>query len=120
LLIAEDSLRCRTEAAVRVRVIDRKRIYVPNVFSPNGDGQNDFLTLSFGSEVEQVVSAAVYDRWGGLVVSRQGLPAAAETVIWDGKWRGKEAQTGVYAVVLAVRLKNGEIVQKAGDVTLIR
>ncbi len=120
LLIAEDSLRCREEAMVRVRVVDRKRIYVPNVFSPNGDGENDLLSVSFGGEVEEVVLAAIYDRWGGLVVSRRGLAASAETVIWDGKWQGKDAQSGVYALVLTVRLKNGETVQVAKDVTLVR
>lgn len=120
LLIAEDGLRCREEAVVRVSVVDRRRIYVPNVFKPTGDGPNALLTLSFGSEVDEVVSAAIYDRWGGLVVSRRGLAASAETVIWDGKWRGKDAQPGVYALVLTVRLKNGEIVRVAKDVTLVR
>ncbi|MCW5924972.1 MAG: gliding motility-associated C-terminal domain-containing protein [Saprospiraceae bacterium] len=120
LLIAEDGLRCREEAVVRVSVVDRRRIYIPNVFKPTGDGPNALLTLSFGGEVEEVVLAAIYDRWGGLVVSRQGLAASAETVIWDGKWRGKDAQPGVYALVLTVRLKNGEIVRVAKDETLVR
>lgn len=120
LLIAQDSLRCRAEAEVRVRVVDRRRIYVPNVFSPNGDGQNDFLTVFFGNEVGQVVAAAIYDRWGSLVVWKQNLPAFPETVIWDGAWQGRDASAGVYALVLSVRLKNGETVQVAKDVTLVR
>lgn len=120
VLIAEDSLRCRTEAEVRVKVVDRRRIYIPNVFSPSGDGQNDLLTVSLGSEVEQILSAAIYDRWGGLVMSKQGLPGSSEIAIWDGKYRGKDAQAGVYVLVLTLLLKNGQTFTEAGDVTLLR
>ena len=120
VLAATDSLNCQTAAPVRVVVVDRKRIYVPNVFNPNSGGENGLLTVSLGSEVEQVLSAAIYDRWGGLVMSKQGLPASSETALWDGKYRGEDAQPGVYALVLVVRLKNGETVQIAKDVTLVR
>jgi gliding motility-associated-like protein len=119
VLTVEDDLRCREAVAVRVRVLDRRRIYIPNVFSPNGDGQNDLLSVSLGPEVERI-AAVVFDRWGNLLHAVEDRPAASDTPLWDGTSRGLPAPPGVYIVVLEVTLLNGNKVQVAGDVTVVR
>ena len=120
LLFAEDSLHCRAQATITVRVKDNQQVYVPNVFSPNGDGENDLFKVFFGRAVAQIVSARIYDRWGSCLMVQQNTTATTEVVLWDGRYRGKEAQVGVYTLVMTVRLINGELYKVARDVTLVR
>jgi gliding motility-associated-like protein len=105
---------------VRIRVLAAERVYLPNVFSPDDDGENDRLVAHFGGEVAEVLSARVYDRWGGLVAEQKGVPTLGAFEVWDGAFRGKPAAPGVYAAVLVLRLLDGQVVQTAGDISLIR
>ena len=91
--------------------------YLPNSFSPNDDGINDYLEAYHNPEVE-VSSMQIYDRWGGLrYESRSDAPR------WDGRSNhdGHLMEVGVYVCV--IRYKNrrtGEEKVKASDVSLLR
>ncbi|MEM9992476.1 MAG: gliding motility-associated C-terminal domain-containing protein, partial [Bacteroidota bacterium] len=78
---------CPFEAEVNVLSEDcTARVYVPTVFSPNGDGQNDVFEISMGDAlIEQI---QIYDRWGNLVHTG--------TSIWDGTVCGQQANAGTY------------------------
>ncbi|MBL4669908.1 MAG: SBBP repeat-containing protein [Flavobacteriales bacterium] len=88
-------------------------IHVPMAFSPNGDGNNDLLMV-YGSQIEKLVFE-VYERWGRLVFS-----AANRTDGWDGNYGGKKASSGVYVYRIKVVYYNGDIENKAGNITLVR
>lgn len=93
------------------------RAYIPNVFSPNGDGINDFFEIFFpeNSTVQKIKSVRIMDRWGNLVY------AVAEIFpSWDGSFQGKNLNPAVFQYQIILALDNGrtEIIQ--GDVTLIR
>ena len=91
---------------------------IANAFSPNQDGINDELILESPCDV-QVQTLSVFDRWGELVFSANGLPA-----IWDGTHRGKEAPEGVYYLVIKAHTLSptGEIerINAAQTITLLR
>jgi gliding motility-associated-like protein len=89
-------------------------LYVPNSFSPNGDGINDVFTgVSRGFADFQLT---IYDRWGRVIHSTQN-----EEVGWDGTSKGERVPSGVYAYVLehtlACSANNERVV---GHVTLLR
>jgi gliding motility-associated-like protein len=94
-------------------------IYVPNVFSPNGDGINDVFTISFGSDLTvSAVSGTIYDRWGNLVFASDQQPFE-----WNGFFGDEKMQPGVYAYLIHVTYTNGVLETSEllyGDVTLIR
>lgn len=89
------------------------RLYVPNAFSPNGDGVNDTFR-AYGLEVVQF-ELQVFDRWGGQVFTSNNLNEG-----WDGNFRGEEMGAGVFAYRLQATFLNGQTVEQFGDVLLLR
>ncbi|GLR15486.1 PKD domain-containing protein [Portibacter lacus] len=90
-------------------------IGIPNIFSPNNDGNNDVLNID-SPAFDDIKSVTIFDRWGQQVFH-------TNTVIdsWDGTIDGSPVQTGVYTyLVQATCPDNGELVQTTGDVTVIR
>ncbi len=88
-------------------------IFIPNIFSPNGDGQNDVLYVR-GQGIEQL-SFVVYNRWGQKVFETKDPNHG-----WDGTINGKPAETGVYVYHVTAVLHDGLVVSRYGDVTLVR
>ena len=95
--------------------------YVPNVFSPNYDGINDYFAL-YGKtdEIESIRSMRIFGRWGELLFERTDFLPNDETLGWDGKFRGRLMQNGVYVYVIEVLLEDGEIDMVQGDVLLLK
>ncbi len=112
---------CRGEARVKVDVDKPRGVYVPSGFSPNGDFNNDLLVVYGKSrQIRNVVTFNVYDRWGELVYQDQNFMANDETRGWDGIFRGKECDPGVYVWYVEVEYFDGYREAAKGDVTLIR
>ena len=89
-------------------------IYIPNAFSPNGDGVNDTLTPYFDHALYQLLDFQVFDRWGNNVFKCNGLCA------WDGINSGEASPAGVYVYYLQLKGQVGDISEVYGDVTLLR
>ncbi len=93
-------------------------IYVPNAFSPNGDGINDIFQIKFPNSTFnlQHSTLSIYDRWGGLVVETDGIVNG-----WDGKKNGKDCPGGVYVykIVFSVDGVAGNQ-ERVGVVMLVR
>jgi gliding motility-associated-like protein len=108
-LAAVSKYGCASKDETFVKVV--QDIFIPNAFTPNGDGKNDswkipFLDPSFGAEV------MVFNRYGELVYHSKGI-----IVSWDGTINGKQQPTGTY--VYMVTIKPGSF-QRIGTLTLIR
>jgi gliding motility-associated-like protein len=88
-------------------------VFFPNVFSPNGDGQNDVLRV-YGNILEEVYFA-VYNRWGELV-----FEGFSEDDTWDGTWKGEALSADVFGYILRVRCIGGREYTRKGNVTLLR
>ncbi|MEM4326317.1 MAG: gliding motility-associated C-terminal domain-containing protein, partial [Candidatus Pacearchaeota archaeon] len=109
-----DGKGCRDTACVRV-VVELKcgEVYVPNVFSPNGDGRNDELRV-YGNCIE-TLEFALYDRWGEKVFETRDPKQT-----WDGVYRGKAMNGAVFHYRLRATLKDGSVVEQKGTVTVVR
>lgn len=88
-------------------------LFVPNAFSPNGDGQNDFFTLA-APNLESG-SFSVYNRWGRLLYQTFDISQG-----WDGNFQGRSAPEGVYVFVVDGVGEDGTRVRRSGTITLIR
>ena len=108
-----DSNGCSASDQVTVIVDYDYVIWVPNIFSPNGDGSNDILYVR-GKGVADL-NFFVYDRWGEKVFETTSLDNG-----WDGKFRGKDMNKAVFVYYLEATFIDGSKVTKKGDVTLIR
>ncbi len=91
--------------------------FVPNVFSPNGDGINDRLEVNFPPEMQILnFEISVFDRWGTLLYQ-----SADPQNAWDGQYRSQQLPTGVYVYSINVeyiddRKQGREVI--TGDVML--
>ncbi|RQO31907.1 hypothetical protein DBR32_03625 [Taibaiella sp. KBW10] len=89
-------------------------LMMPNAFTPNSDGKNDYFTSV--SKVEMtIVNFTVFNRWGTLVYEGSGNKAK-----WDGMYEGKPAEAGTYVYHISYNCSNGVRYEKKGDITLIR
>ena len=107
---------CLYEQTLNLTAADcTPRLFVPNAFSPNNDGVNDYLELS-GNENIELRTLEVYDRWGARVYRQLG-----GRLRWDGRVEGNPAGAGTYVVrVVYVEVHTGEEVEVAQDVALLR
>lgn len=110
---------CVLRDNLTVLVEKRLRIFAPNVFSPNGDNQNDRFTLFYGSEVERIKTLHIFDRWGDMVFTAENL-GNDDSSGWDGSIKGQKAPTGVYVFVAEALLRTGKTEIVRGSLTLLR
>ncbi len=97
---------------------DAFQIFIPNIFSPNGDGVNDQFSIHLDPEIEVLnFGMYIYDRWGSLVFAQNQMSG------WDGLKNGSSMATGSYIYKVEVEyLLDGvrEKWKQSGDVMLIR
>jgi len=88
-------------------------VFIPNIFSPNGDGENDMFFIR-GERIERT-EMQVYNRWGNQVFESKDL-----TTGWDGKNKGMDCAAGVYFYRALIRFTDGREEERRGNVTLVR
>lgn len=91
--------------------IDSSKLFIPNVFTPNGDAANDVFTITGGLSTCLAETMEVYNRWGTPVFSTEDKTK----FYWDGTMDGKSAPDGVYYYIV-----KGKGYYKGGSVTLMR
>ena len=102
--------------AVKVDYEDCREVFIPNTFSPNGDGKNETFMIFSGNDVVKINSLQVFNRWGGLVYSAKDFLPNDLTRAWDGR----DVPTDVYTYLAEIVFKDGETEFKYGNVTLMR
>lgn len=96
-------------------------IFIPNSFSPNGDGINDTFTI-FGKDeiVKKVKVFRVFNRWGVLVFEANDFPINNPELGWNGKFKDIDANAGVYTYYAEIAFTNLTTSILRGDVNLIK
>lgn len=105
---------CVDTACVTVTIdLDCGEVYIPNAFSPNGDTENDLVCV-FGNCIASM-NLVIYDRWGEKV-----FESTSTDVCWDGNYRNKPLNSGVYVYVFNGTLISGEEISKKGNISLFK
>jgi len=118
-LIITDENGCTATDATTVTVNKPRPIYIPNAFSPNGDGENDIFMIYSDKEVEEIISFRVYNRWGALVFADEFFAPNDPAHGWNGYFKNEKMNPGVFVYVAEVLFLDGEVVQFSGDVSLL-
>ncbi len=112
-----DSLGCSYRKQITIYAVDviceEPYIYIPNAFTPNGDGKNDVLYLR-GEYIDEM-DLKIFDRWGELVFETD-----KPSVGWDGTYKGEPVEPAVFVYHLRVKCWGGEEFFKKGNITVIR
>jgi gliding motility-associated-like protein len=99
-------------AAVEAKTLPGQ-IYIPNAFSPNGDGLNDIL-LVYGYTIKEM-RFLIFNQWGEKIFESNNQATG-----WDGKYKGKSQPSGVYMYVCELILNDGKKEVRKGSINLVR
>ncbi|MFK8101083.1 MAG: gliding motility-associated C-terminal domain-containing protein [Saprospiraceae bacterium] len=111
---------CIATDQINVRLDKERLVYVPNAFSPDGNGPNDLFQIYTGAGVEEVQYFRVFDRWGEVVYQLENFQANNPALGWDGTLNNKKLNPGVYVYIASVKFIDGREILYKGDVTLMR
>lgn len=115
-----DSNGCRNTDTISLVVVCRDgNIFIPNTFSPNGDGSNDKF-YPRGKGIDRMQVLRIFNRWGEVVYEKINFPVNDASYGWDGTFKGKPPQPDVYIFQAEVYCSNGELIKFAGNVSLIQ
>ncbi|MBK6391092.1 MAG: gliding motility-associated C-terminal domain-containing protein [Saprospiraceae bacterium] len=119
--VARSERGCLASDSIQVIVDNVVKTFAPNIFTPNGDGINDyFLPLTNKNIVKGISSFMIFDRFGGVVYEAKNLFPNDLTQGWDGTRHGLPADQGIYLYKVDIVLINDETVNLAGDILLLR
>ena len=111
-LIVKDINECKDSISKNIIVYYDFIIYVPNSFTPNSDGNNDFFKpLGFRMDRYMSYQFSIFNKWGEIVFSTDNQE--------DG-WSGDEYPSGIYNWMLFIKDELGEIRKEVGSVNLIK
>ena len=116
----EDRYGCKNKGEITVKVIcTGQNFFIPNTFSPNGDGSNDVF-YPRGTGLIRAKTFRIFNRWGEMVFEKHDMPVNTSSAGWDGTWKGKKANADVYIYQLEIYCQNGELIKYNGNIALIR
>jgi gliding motility-associated-like protein len=111
---------CADSAETTIRVIcDHSQVFMPNTFTPNGDGQNDRF-YPRGKGLQIIKSFRIYNRWGQLMYEKQNMNVNEKENGWDGTFNGVALTPDVYVYMVDAICDTGEPISWKGDISLIR
>jgi len=111
---------CIATDQITIRADLVKRVFPPNIFSPNNDAQNDRFTIFVGKGVEAIEDLRIYDRWGNEVFFKENLTLNDENDGWDGNFNKQPVNPGVFTWTSNIRFLGNVTCLYKGDVTLAR
>lgn len=116
ILIAENETGCITSDEINVLV--NREVYSPTIFTPNGDGINDYFYLLSGFPGINILELNIYNRWGAQVFGATDIVSNEELSGWDGKTKNKISNAGTYLWTAIIKLPNGREEQLHGQLIL--
>jgi gliding motility-associated-like protein len=111
--VVTNSFGCVDSDQVTVHVEFESTLYVPNAFTPNGSGPNE-LFMAYGTEITEF-QLDIFDRWGEQIFESQNLNEG-----WDGKFRGRMVEQGVYIWKIAYSDSKHANHSLVGHLTVVR
>ncbi len=122
VLTATNEFGCvvQDDVIVSVDVDYEGQVYRPDIFTPNGDGNNDFFKLFGGLAVDRIVQLKIYNRWGDLVYVGEDLSKGDDFQEgWDGTFNGQQLSPDIYSWVAEVLYLDAVTKTLKGSMTLL-
>jgi len=110
---------CQDSANVTIIVVcDQSQVFMPNTFTPNGDGQNDIF-YPRGKGLRIIRSFRIYNRWGQLMFDKENINTNQKQNGWDGTFKGVPLSSDVFVYIVDAICDTGEPMSWKGDISLI-
>ncbi|MEY3946873.1 MAG: hypothetical protein RJB03_1579 [Bacteroidota bacterium] len=111
---------CTDSATIDAKIYYRSYLALPNAFTPDGDGLNDWFYVIAGAQVTLVKNLQIFNRWGEKVFERSNAKPNDLSAGWDGSYKGQKAPQGTYVYVVVLQLQDGKTDTQKGTITLLR
>ena len=115
-----DTNGCSVSQFIDVQVEETASLFVPNVFSPNGDLINDNLKVYGSPLISKIVDMTIISRNGHVVYNDKNFEADESQQGWDGRFRNQDAQIGVYVLYVEYEDVRGNLKTEIYSLTLVR
>jgi gliding motility-associated-like protein len=116
VIVTDTTDKCSIKDSVLITVeLPCGKVFIPDAFSPNGDGQNDVYYIKFNESCVATMEFNIYDRWGNKIFTANSVSSG-----WDGTYKGQPMNSGTYVYYLNLTDKSGNNYQKKGNITLVR
>jgi len=111
---------CTESDCFTIRFEEIVDVYIPNIFSPNGNVQNDIFYIKSDNSVGTIKSMNIFDRWGEQVFGGQNLRTNDQASGWDGRLNGNYVLPGVYVYDIVILTVENKELRYSGDITVLR
>jgi gliding motility-associated-like protein len=121
IIEAKTDKNCSASDSVTIEILcNGSQIFIPNSFTPNGDGKNDYFSV-LGNGASLIKLFVIYDRWGNKVFERSNLTVDDPKAKWDGNYKGYPAPIGSFTYSIQLTCDaTGESFVRSGSVTILR
>ncbi len=111
---------CTDSADITINIFcDNSEVFVPNTFTPNGDGVNDLFYVS-AKGISLITRFSVYNRWGELVFQANNILPNQPGLGWDGTYKGYVLEPDVFVYIVDAVCELGSVYHYKGDVSIVR
>ena len=111
---------CRAQDRVTLFVVcDGTNVFIPNTFSPNGDGANDVF-YPRGSGLFKVKRLRIFNRWGEIVFERADFSANDISAGWNGTFKGAKLNPDVFVYTIEIVCNNNNLLVYKGNIALLQ
>ena len=111
---------CKARDKVTVYVLcNNANVFIPNTFSPNGDGANDIF-YPRGTGLFSIKNLRIFNRWGEVVFEKANFQANDASSGWDGTYKGKKLDPDVFVYMIDILCENNTVLTYKGNVALIQ
>ncbi|MES2700989.1 MAG: Ig-like domain-containing protein [Bacteroidota bacterium] len=98
---------------------DNSQVFIPNTFTPNGDGNNDRFYIS-AKGVNRITRFSIYNRWGELVYEARNITPNDPAQGWDGTFKGMVLPPDVFVYIVDATCELGSPFSYKGDISIVR
>lgn len=120
--VLDDCGECRnpSDPDFNMSCAEEIKIFVPNAFSPNGDGLNDeFVVYKSKTTNARINKYQIFNRWGELIFESRDFDFHSNNNWWNGEFKGKKVKSGVYIYSIEINFHNYGIKKRKGRVLII-
>ncbi len=118
--VVDLTTKCTASDAITVNIDKSRRVFIPNAFSPNEDGDNDVFTIYGDTDVVQITNFQIFDRTGTLVYEANNFRPNDPQMGWDGRVKGELAFNGLYVYYAQIEFIDGLTQVFEGEVAVVR
>ncbi len=120
VLTVTNSYGCEGSDTIVIDVLPVMSVYLPNAFSPNGDGKNDVLYILSNTSDTRVKILEIFNRWGESVYKIENALVNDATIGWNGQYKGKLAPVDNYSYYYEVVFPDNTVQRDKGTVLIVR